>query len=59
VQGEGHVHAVQVNITAETLIVDDLGQIIGDLHSVSCVVGDGFSSGSGASGTQIENYSET
>ena len=49
-QGEGHVHAVQVNITAETLIVDDLGQIVGDLHSVSCVVGDGFSSASGASG---------
>lgn len=53
-QGEGHVHAVQVNITAETLIVDDLGQIVGDLHSVSCVVGDGFSSGSGASG--IKNW---
>jgi len=52
VQGEGHVHAVQVNITAENLIVDDLGQIIGDLHDITCSKGNGFNANNGASGRQ-------
>ena len=51
-QGEGHVHAVQVNITAETLIVDDLGRIIGDLHDITCSKGNGFNANDGASGRQ-------
>jgi hypothetical protein len=27
---------VKVNVEAATLIVDDLGEIIGDLHNVAC-----------------------
>lgn len=49
-QGGGHVHAVHVDITADTLIVDDLGKIIGDIHNAACSKGDGYSSSTGASG---------
>ncbi|WAR26294.1 hypothetical protein MAR_011998 [Mya arenaria] len=50
VAGGGIVHAVHVNIGAQQLIVDDLGEIIGDFHSVSCSTGNGVTgtSGSGA-----------
>lgn len=50
VNGGGIVHATTVNIEAESLIVDDLGEIIGDLHNVACssvYSGVGGSSGSG------------
>ena len=49
VQGGGIIHSTSVNIEAETLIVDDLGEIIGDLHSITCTegAGNGGSSGSG------------
>ncbi|XP_076091252.1 uncharacterized protein LOC143063127 [Mytilus galloprovincialis] len=50
VQGGGHVHAVHVDITADTLIVDDLGKIIGDIHNAACSKGDGYSSSTGGSG---------
>jgi hypothetical protein len=39
-------------ITAETLIVDDLGRIIGDLHDITCFKGNGFNANNGASGRQ-------
>lgn len=48
VQGGGLVHATHVNIHAHTLIVDDLGEIIGDLHSVTCSQGAGFDGSSGS-----------
>lgn len=51
VYGQGHVHAVDVTITARNLIVDDLGELVGDLHSIACEGGIGSgSSGNGASG---------
>jgi len=49
VQGGGLVHAVKVTIVAGTLVVDDLGQIVGDLHDISCPTGTGFA-GNGGSG---------
>ena len=57
VQGEGHVHAVHVNITAENVVVDDLGHIIGDHHGIACTIGDGFDSVNGASGRVIWKFS--
>lgn len=49
VKGGGVIHAVHVNIETEDLIVDDLGEIIGDLHSITC--GSSFSGTDGAAGT--------
>ncbi|KAK3576661.1 hypothetical protein CHS0354_004945 [Potamilus streckersoni] len=55
VRGGGHVHAVHININSATLIVDDLGRIVGDFHSIPCITGDGYS-GSGASGAGHGGY---
>lgn len=41
-QGGGLVHSTHVNIEAETLIVDDLGVIKGDLHTITCSQGSGY-----------------
>ena len=49
VHGLGRVHAIHLNITAAELTVDDLGQIIGDYHNISCSIGEGFD-GYGPSG---------
>ncbi|XP_033745593.1 uncharacterized protein LOC117331107 [Pecten maximus] len=50
VKGGGHLHAVKVNIDADTMIVDDLGEVTGDVHTKSCTVGQGYQAygGSGA-----------
>lgn len=52
VKGGGVIHAVHVNIETENLIVDDLGEIIGDLHSITC--DSSFSGTDGAAGTGNE-----
>ena len=52
VKGHGHIHAVHINLTANTMVVDDLGLVIGDRHDISCVQGDGVTSASGASGNK-------
>ncbi|KAL5013117.1 hypothetical protein ScPMuIL_007387 [Solemya velum] len=51
IYGEGLIHAMDVTITADNVIVDDLGHLVGDLHSVACEadIGSG-NSGNGASG---------
>lgn len=49
IQGGGFVHAVHLNLTAGEMIVDDLGRVVGDTHSVPCVTGEGVN-GAGASG---------
>ena len=50
VQGGGIIHAIHVDIQPVNLIVDDLGEIIGDYHERSCSVGNGVA-GSTGSGT--------
>ena len=47
VQGGGSVHAQIVNLYARQLIVDDLGQIKGDVVSSACTVGNAGSAGAG------------
>ena len=44
------MHAVHINLTANTMVVDDLGRVTGDLHEISCVQGDGVASTADASG---------
>jgi len=44
VKGLGHLHALHINITAGTLIVDDLGHVTGDVNDDPCPVGDGIDS---------------
>lgn len=43
-KGLGHLHAVHLNLTVNTLIVDDLGHVTGDVHDDPCPVGDGIDS---------------
>ena len=49
IEGLGHVHATHVHIEAGTLIVDDLGRLVGDEHDIPCTTGQG-TDGQGASG---------
>ena len=53
IKGHGHMHAVYLNVTANTMVVDDLGLVIGDLHKNACVQGDGITSTQGASGNTV------
>lgn len=54
VKGGGKVHSFLVNIEAGDLIVDDLGEITGDLHSVTCATGrTGYNNHYGGSGKVI------
>ena len=53
IKGRGHMHAVHLNVTANTMVVHDLGLVIGDLHVNPCVQGDGVSSTNGASGNNV------
>ncbi|WAR25690.1 hypothetical protein MAR_011394 [Mya arenaria] len=48
IQGGGIVHAIHVNIEAQQLIVDDLGEIIGDFHNITCSVGEGVQGTAGS-----------
>ncbi|KAH3816394.1 hypothetical protein DPMN_117910 [Dreissena polymorpha] len=48
VQGGGRIHAVHVDIRAQQLTVDDLGEIIGDLHTIACTTGSGIAGSSGS-----------
>ena len=50
VKGGGILHAVHLDITADKMKVDDLGQVIGDTHSVTCSSGEGIVGSNGASG---------
>ena len=50
IKGHGRMHAVHIEVTANTMVVDDLGSVIGDLHNNQCVQGDGVTSTKGASG---------
>ncbi|KAL4226615.1 hypothetical protein ACF0H5_014598 [Mactra antiquata] len=36
VKGGGSIHSAHVSITSNYLIVDDVGEIIGDVHSIPC-----------------------
>ena len=47
-QGGGKIHAIFVDIQPVNLIVDDLGEIIGDYHDLTCAVGNGFSGSTGS-----------
>ena len=49
IRGGGVLHAVHLNLTAEEMVVDDLGRVVGDTHSIPCVMGEGVN-GAGASG---------
>ena len=59
VRGKGLVHAVNVDIEAGTLVIDDLGIVRGDTHSITCTTGQGSPSSSGASGIVILKYRST
>ena len=50
------MHAVHLNVTANTMVVDDLGLVIGDLHKNPCVQGDGVTSTKGASGNIVHCF---
>lgn len=50
VKGVGSVHAVKINIEAGNLVIDDLGEVIGDVHSIGCTTGNGADNSYGASG---------
>ncbi|KAL8581102.1 hypothetical protein ACOMHN_012752 [Nucella lapillus] len=41
VHGGGTIHAVHLNLTVVNLVIDDLGTIIGDLHTIPCSGGQG------------------
>ena len=53
VQGGGKIHAIHVDIQSTNLIVDDLGEIIGDYHDLTCVSGNGVA---GTTGSGKSNY---
>ena len=60
IQGGGHLHEIGMTINANKLIVDDLGRLVGDTHSIPCVLdeGDGLEGGTvntGSSGKCIIN----
>ena len=47
-QGGGKLHAIYVEIQSVNLTVDDLGEIIGDNHDLTCAVGNGLSGTTGS-----------
>ncbi|XP_070535282.1 uncharacterized protein [Ptychodera flava] len=47
IKGGGHVHTVNLEVNADTLIIDDLGRLVADYHSIPCNV----SEGAGKTGT--------
>ena len=49
VQGGGLIHSTHIDIQARILVVHDLGEIVGDLHTISCT--SGYSGTSGTVGT--------
>ena len=59
VQGGGIIHAIHVDIQSTNLIVDDLGEIIGDYHELTCTSGNGVAgtTGSGKSNSFFTSFS--
>ena len=51
-KGGGKIHAIHVDIQSTNLIVDDLGEVIGDYHTLTCAVGNGIG---GTTGSGMEN----
>ena len=47
-QGGGIIHAIYVDIQPTNLIVDDLGEIIGDIHELTCDTGNGVAGSTGS-----------
>ena len=47
-QGGGIIHAIHVDIQSTNLIVDDLGEIIGDVHELTCTSGNGVAGTTGS-----------
>ena len=41
VEGGGHLHTTMMEINADTLIVDDLGRVVADVHDIPCDDADG------------------
>ena len=52
VQGGGIIHAIHVDIQSTNLIVDDLGEIIGDYHELTCTAGNGVAGSTGSGKTK-------
>ena len=48
VQGGGKIHAIHVDIQSTNLRVDDLGEIIGDYHTLPCTTGNGIAGTTGS-----------
>ena len=48
VKGGGKIHAIHVDIQSTNLIVDDLGEIIGDYHDLTCTSGNGVAGTTGS-----------
>ena len=47
-QGGGIIHAIHVDIQSTNLRVDDLGEIIGDYHTLACDTGNGVAGSTGS-----------